>query len=81
MTLREVARVVLKWEHLQRTGLITLIVGTWLTMFNHGDVLMTGAQSEWITIKILLNYVTPFVVSNAGLVSRQDVGQSTGSAS
>jgi hypothetical protein len=65
------ARVCLKWEHLRRTGLITALVGTWLTLFNQGDLLLAGAIGPVLLVKIALNYATPFVVANAGLLSRQ----------
>ena len=57
--------------HLRRTGSIALVVGTWLTLFNQGDVIWAGQLSSWIWIKVGLNYLTPFVVANLGLVSRQ----------
>jgi hypothetical protein len=57
-------------HHLRRTGTIGLVVGTWLTFMNHGDAIVHGAASWELTIKIGLNYLTPFVVSNLGLLSR-----------
>jgi uncharacterized membrane protein len=57
--------------HLRRTGSIALVVGTWLTLFNQRDVIWTGQLSGWIWIKIALNYLTPFVVANLGLLSKQ----------
>ncbi len=57
-------------HHLRRTGTIGLVVGTWLTFMNHGDAIVHGAPSWELTIKIVLNYLTPFVVSNLGLLSR-----------
>lgn len=63
-------RICLQREHLRRTGAITFIVGTWLTFFNHGDILVTGNLSMWLIPKIFLNYLTPFVVSNLGVISR-----------
>ena len=64
--------VCLKRKHLRRTGIITVLVGTWLTLFNHVDLLVAGAVDLELFAKIVLNYATPFVVSNAGLLSRQD---------
>lgn len=57
-------------HHLRRTGTIGLVVGTWLTFMNHGDAIVHGAANWEVTIKIGLNYLTPFVVSNLGLLSR-----------
>ncbi len=65
-------RVCLEAEHLQRTGLISLVVGTWLTLFNLGDLILLGDVDSWLFLKIFLNYITPFIVANAGLLSRQD---------
>lgn len=67
----EYIRVCLEWKHLKRTGLITVVVGTWLTLFNQGDLLLVGEVDTWLFGKIFLNYLTPFVVSNAGLLSRE----------
>lgn len=64
-------RTCLEAEHLQRTGLISLVVGTWLTLFNQGDLLLAGGVSILLLGKIFLNYLTPFVVANAGLLSRE----------
>jgi hypothetical protein len=58
-------------KHLKRTGLITIIVGTWLTLFNQGDVLILGEAHMYLAAKVFLNYLTPFIVSNAGLLSRE----------
>lgn len=60
-----------KREHLHRTGLITVVVGSWLTLFNHGDLLVAGTIDGWLLAKVFLNYLTPFVVANLGLLSRE----------
>ncbi len=70
----EYVRVCLEWKHLKRTGLITVVVGTWLTLFNQGDLLLVGEIDTWLFGKIFLNYLTPFIVSNAGLLSREGAG-------
>lgn len=56
--------------HLRRTLSITMIVGTWLTFYNQGDVLVTSGISALLVGKIFLNYLTPFIVANWGLLSR-----------
>jgi hypothetical protein len=71
MNVLEHGKVCLKYEHLKRTGLITAVVGTWLTLFNQGDVLICGAVGVGFFVKAFLNYLTPFIVSNAGLLSRK----------
>jgi hypothetical protein len=65
------AEICLQPHHLTRTLAIALVVGTWLTAFNHGEVLMYAEASGGLWVKVLLNYLTPFVVSNWGLVSRR----------
>jgi hypothetical protein len=64
------ATVVFHPTHLRRTGTIALAVGTWLTLVNQGDVLFSGVWSAALAGKIVLNYLTPFTVSNLGLLSR-----------
>lgn len=64
-------RTCLETEHLRRTGLISLVVGTWLTLFNQGDLLLVEGVSFLLLGKIFFNYLTPFVVANAGLLSRE----------
>jgi hypothetical protein len=55
--------------HLRRTTTIAALVGTWLTVFNQGDALIAGAVGAGLLGKIFLNYLTPFVVANLGLLS------------
>jgi hypothetical protein len=55
--------------HLRRTVTIALVVGTFLTLANQGDVLLAGHLTAGTALKILTTYVTPFVVSNLGLLS------------
>jgi len=56
-------------RNLRRTGLIALVVGLWLTAFNEGDQLMHGAGGGLLAVKVLLNFATPFVVANLGLLA------------
>jgi hypothetical protein len=58
-------------EHLRATTGIALCVGTWLTFINQVDVLATEGLSNGLFLKILLNYLTPFVVANLGVISRK----------
>jgi hypothetical protein len=64
-------KAILYPAHLQRTGSIALIAGTWLTLFSQGGALWTGELDGWPWVKIFLNYLTPFVVANFGLLSRK----------
>lgn len=65
-------RLCLEREHLRRTGFITIVVGTWLTLFNQIDLLIAGQFDLVLLVKVVLNYSTPFIVANAGLISRQE---------
>ncbi len=56
--------------HLRRTGLVALIVGSWLTAFNLGDLILYQPFSCLLAGKVLLNFATPFVVANLGLLSK-----------
>lgn len=69
---RRSVAVCLHSQHLKRTCSISLLVGTWLTLFNQGDVLLAMDLTPALAGKIVLNYLTPFVVSNWGLISRKD---------
>lgn len=45
-------------------------MGTWLTLFNHGGKIWSGETSPGLWVKLALNYLTPFVVANLGLLSK-----------
>ena len=68
---RELVAIALQPVHLRRTALVALVVGTWLTAFNHGDELLRTGMDLRLAAKIALDYLTPFVVSNIGLLARQ----------
>lgn len=71
VSLRSFIAVVLHPPHLKRTCLVALVVGVWLSVFNVGGQLLTGPWNLPLAIKIALNVLTPFVVANLGLMSRQ----------
>jgi hypothetical protein len=58
-----------KPANLRRTVRIALVVGTILTLINQADVLLKGEATLLIAVKIPLNYVVPFIVSNLGVIS------------
>ncbi|MGB2942487.1 MAG: hypothetical protein WA914_06015 [Candidatus Macondimonas sp.] len=64
------AEVIRRPAHLKRTVLKALLVGSWLTFFNLGGALVANALTWPLALKIALNYATPFVVANIGLLSR-----------
>jgi hypothetical protein len=54
---------------LRRTVRIALVVGTVLTVINQLDVLIAADATILTGVKIGLNYVVPFIVSNLGVLS------------
>jgi hypothetical protein len=60
-----------RWEHLRATGGVALVVGTWLTLVNQADVIATQGLDVAVLLKVGINYLTPFVVSNIGLLARK----------
>lgn len=69
---REIAAVLFKPAHLRRTLTIAFLVGSWLTLVNLGDALLASGLSYTLLTKAVLNYLTPYVVANLGLLSRTD---------
>ena len=68
---RQHISVCLHPRHLRRTVAIALVVGTWLTLYNQGDALLSTAITAVLGGQIFLNYLTPFIVANWGLISRE----------
>lgn len=62
-------RTLLHPVHLRRTALIALAVGSWLTLVNQADVLLSQPLTTLLLVKVALNFLTPFVVANLGLLS------------
>ena len=56
-------------HNLQRTVRIALIVGVLLTAINQGAVVTAGHATAATWVRSGLNFVVPFLVSNAGLLS------------
>lgn len=71
MSVRDYLRVLLHPPHLLRTVAIAIVVGSWLTLYNLGDLILAGNFGPEIWLKLFLNFLTPFVVSNWGLMARQ----------
>ena len=55
--------------NLRRTVRIALIVGVLLTTINQGAVITAGHATAATWVRTGLNFVVPFLVSNAGLLS------------
>lgn len=58
-------------RHLRRTSTIAIVVGSWLTLFNQGEVLWAGEVGFAMLLKVFLNYLTPFAVANLGFLSAE----------
>lgn len=58
-------------DHLKATGGVALLVGTWLTLVNQADVIAAHGFDIAVLLKVIVNYLTPFVVSNVGLLARK----------
>lgn len=54
---------------LRKTLRIALVVGCVLTAINEGDEIVRGAFTTAVAIKVGLNFVVPFVVSNLGVLA------------
>jgi hypothetical protein len=67
-TVRDALRIILQPEHLRRTLMIAVVVGTVLTAINHADVIARGDATSATLAKAVLNYLVPFIVSNLGLL-------------
>ena len=55
-------------SNLRRTLTIALIVGCILSIINQGDVIVHGDTTATV-LKVCLNFVVPFVVSNLGVLT------------
>jgi len=56
-------------RNLRRTIRIALVVGVVLTLINQGTVIADGHATTATWLRCLLNFVVPFLVSNAGMLS------------
>ncbi len=68
-------RYCLRPESLRATTRIALVVGVLLTGINEGDTLARGHLGVSLAVKIPLNFVVPFLVSNLGLLAGRPGGQ------
>lgn len=51
--------------------MIAFVTGGLLNLFNLTDQLLNYGVSVHLVIKVVLNYLIPFIVSNIGLLSHQ----------
>jgi hypothetical protein len=66
---REACAFCLQRHNLRRTLRIALVVGVVLTLINQGGVIFAGHATATTWVRCALNFVVPFLVSNAGLLS------------
>lgn len=69
--IRYALNVCCRWEHLRATGGVALLVGSWLTLVNQADVIAAHGLDAVVLVKVAVNYLTPFIVSNIGLLARR----------
>ena len=62
-------QVCCKPSNLRRTLSIAAAVGVVLTAINEGDLLVEGKASAATAVKIAMNFVIPFLVSNLGVLT------------
>jgi len=66
---REAVAYCLTMRNLRRTVRIAVVVGVLLTAINQGAVITAGHATVATWVRCGLNFVVPFLVSNAGLLS------------
>ena len=67
--IRRAIDVCRKPANLRRTVRIAVVVGVLLTLINEGDVIVHGTASALTAVKVCLNFLVPFVVSNLGVLA------------
>lgn len=53
----------------RRCATIALVIGTLLSVVNQGDIIFAGRLDSTLGLRILANFLIPFVVSNLGAMS------------
>ena len=66
---REALAVCAQRRHLRRTTRIAVVVGIILTLINQGSVIADGHATAATWARCALNFIVPFLVSNAGVLS------------
>jgi hypothetical protein len=67
--IRRAIDVCRKPANLRRTIRIAALVGILLTLINQGDVIIHGDASPLMAVKVCLNFLVPFFVSNLGVLA------------
>lgn len=63
---REAVRLLLSGATARACLPVALLVGTVLSVVNQGDVIAQGAAGAVVVLKVLANYLIPFLTSSAG---------------
>jgi hypothetical protein len=63
---RDAAELFLRGATAPTAGRVALLVGTWLSLMNQGQLIFDG-RPPWI--KLALNYLTPFAVASVGYLA------------
>jgi len=63
-------RCIISKKIIRRAVLTAFVVGTILTLLNHGDLLISGKLHSSLYWKIPLTYVVPFLVTIWGALGR-----------
>ena len=53
----------------RRCSVVALVVGTLLSLLNQGDVIVAGRFDGVVTLRVIGNYLIPFIVSNLGAMT------------
>ena len=53
----------------RRCSVVALVVGTLLSLLNQGDLILAGAFDRVVALRILGNYLIPFIVGNLGAMT------------
>jgi hypothetical protein len=56
----------------RRCLVIALVVGTLLSLVNQGDAIVGGHVDRIVALRMIANYVIPFVVSNLGAMGSRE---------
>jgi hypothetical protein len=69
VAVRSAIDVCCKPANLRRTIPTAALVGVVLTVINQGDVIVHGDATALTGVKVCLNFVVPFIVSNLGVLA------------
>ena len=65
----QAARLILRGTTFRTAARIALLVGTTLTLVNQGTVLAAGHLTPAIVLRVLANYLIPYIVSSIGYLA------------